>query len=333
MSFKMTTISEKNLKISGHSHQPWSHMPIVLVVLIFIVPRFGWPYEARLGFTGTRLDGTVTIQGKIPSPQRYNLVLFSDPYYCGRISDGQGWRLGPYLAMGNQKLLPGAVVFLEDVETGKLGTTSDTIIQTKNCVFLPYVSVTQIGHTFHFQNWDPIQHNLEVNLTSPEGAETLLEEKLHPHPENRKSDFLSEKQVGLHRSGPEVEFRPIMPGILALHCRLHDYMTGWALVFSHPYFSVTGENGEFALEDVPPGDYTLVAWHPFGRKAVPITVGTQNRQNTNIIITLPSHTTHPEEGSANNPFGIDLIGDSSIVPTLELQEWDSNQLRSIGDPS
>ena len=324
---------EETFKKSRHSRRRWGLIPIPLVLLIFLIPSMGRPYESLPGFTGTRLSGTVTLGGMIPTPRRFNLVLYSDPYYCGRISDGKGWRLGPSPVPGDHMALPGAVVYLDDVKKGKVGTHSGTIIQTKNCQFSPYVGVTQIGRTLHFQNWDPVQHNLEVDLTSREGAETLLQEMLHPHPDNRKSDFLSEGQTGIHRSGPEVQYQVARPGIVAFRCRLHDYMEAWHLILPHPYFSLTGENGEFTLKDVPPGNYTLVVWHPSGRKEVPITVGTQDLQDTNILMTPTSHTTYPEEGAVTNPFGIDLIGDSSIVPTVERQEWNANQHPATGDAS
>jgi hypothetical protein len=38
-------------------------------------------------------------------------------------------------------------------------------------------------------------------------------------------------------------------------------MTGYLLVTDNPYFAVTGEDGSFTLADVPPGEYTVEAWH------------------------------------------------------------------------
>jgi len=308
-------------------------LAFVFVGLEVLIPGVGWTYEALPGFTGQHLTGTVKLKGKIPAAKRFNLALFSDPYYCGRISDGRGWRITPRPALGDHQELAGAVVFLEDVKKGKRGTTAGTIIQTKNCVFLPYISATQIGETFHFQNWDPIQHKLEVFLTSQKGAQNLLGQNLQPHPDNRKSDFLSAGQTGLHRAGPEVQYQIDRQGILVFRCTLHDYMEGWSLVLPHPYFSITGKNGEFSLKDIAPGAYNLIVWHPLGRQKTRIQIGTGHSQNINILMTPTSPTIYPEEKSVNNPFGIDLIGDSSIVPTVERQEWDSGREKALGDAS
>ena len=308
-------------------------LPIIFVFLQILMPGLGLTYEPLPGFTGNHLTGTVKLKGKLPLPKRFNLVLFSDPYYCGRISDGRGWRITPMPTLGEHEELPGAVVFLEDVKKGKIGTDSTTIIQTKNCVFLPYVSATQVGQTIYFQNWDPIQHKLEVFLASLAGAQPLLRQNLQPHSENRKSDFLSADTTGLHRSGPQVQYQINRQGILVLRCRLHDYMEGWSLVLSHPYFSITGKNGEFSLEDVPPGDYNLIVWHPLGKQEVTIEIGASQTQDMNILITPTSPTTYPAEEPANNPFGIDLVGDSSIVPTVERQSLDPRSAKAAGTGS
>ncbi len=308
-------------------------LSILFVGLNILMLGSGWTYEALPDFTGKHLTGTVKVQGTIPSPKRFNLVLFSDPYYCGRISDGKGWRISPMPTLDEHAELPGAVVFLEEVKKGKLRTSADPIIQTKDCVFLPYVSVTQVGQPFHFQNWDPIQHKLEVFLTSKQGAQSLLEKNLQHHPENRKSDFLSAGQTGLHRAGPEITYHTNKWGVYVFRCRLHDYMEAWSLVLPHPYFSITGKNGEFSLKDIPPGEYKLIVWHPLGRQETMIEIGAKNTSNLKILITPNSPTIYAEEESANNPFGIDLVGDSSIVPTVERQEWDSLRKKATGDAS
>ena len=310
-----------------------SLLSILFVGLNIFVLGVGWTYEALPDFTGKQLTGTVKLQGKIPPPKRFNLVLFSDPYYCGRISDGKGWRISPKPVLSEHAELSGAVVFLEEVKTGKLRATSDTIIQTKNCVFLPYVSVTQVGQPFHFQNWDPIQHKLEVFLTSKQGAQSLLGEILQPHPDNRKSDFLSVGQTGVHRAGPEITYHMNRWGVLVFRCRLHDYMEGWSLVLPHPYFAITGQHGEFSLQDIPPGEYNLIVWHPLGQQETSIEVGARKTSSINILITPNAPTIYAEEDTAINPFGIDLVGDSSIVPTVELQKWESGREKTIGDAS
>lgn len=53
------------------------------------------------------------------------------------------------------------------------------------------------------------------------------------------------------------------PGdIVDLHCDVHPWMQAWVAVQDHPFFAVTGADGAFTIANVPPGTYTLEAWHP-----------------------------------------------------------------------
>jgi len=52
-----------------------------------------WAYEESPVTEGGTLVGTVTLEGKVPRPKGYNLITLPDQIYCGRISDGRGWRL------------------------------------------------------------------------------------------------------------------------------------------------------------------------------------------------------------------------------------------------
>ena len=46
-----------------------------------------------------------------------------------------------------------------------------------------------------------------------------------------------------------------------LGCDVHRWMTSHIGIVSHPYFDVTSTDGVFKIENVPPGIYTLHAWH------------------------------------------------------------------------
>ena len=63
--------------------------------------------------------GTVRLEGKVPKPKGYNLITLPDQYYCGRISDGQGWRIMQPFQVGPAGQFRDVVVFLENIEKGK----------------------------------------------------------------------------------------------------------------------------------------------------------------------------------------------------------------------
>lgn len=71
-------------------------MKFLFGVLLGMVTGFAWPawaYEPATVLDGGSVVGTVTLDGAVPKPKGYNLTTLPDQIYCGRISDGQGWRL------------------------------------------------------------------------------------------------------------------------------------------------------------------------------------------------------------------------------------------------
>jgi hypothetical protein len=55
------------------------------------------------------------------------------------------------------------------------------------------------------------------------------------------------------------------------------------MVQGHPYEAVTGEDGAYAINDVPPGTYTLTAWHEkFGRQQHQVTVKAAEQKKVNV---------------------------------------------------
>ena len=61
---------------------------------------------------------------------------------------------------------------------------------------------------------------------------------------------------------------------VTVKCNIHPWMTAYYFVMDHPYFAVTNEKGEFKIDGLPAGEYTLAAWHEeFCEQSVVITVG------------------------------------------------------------
>jgi hypothetical protein len=61
--------------------------------------------------------------------------------------------------------------------------------------------------------------------------------------------------------------------VFKIKCDVHPWMNAWIHVLDHPFFSVTGEDGTFTIRGLPPGKYTLTAWHEtLGTKTADVTV-------------------------------------------------------------
>ena len=75
-------------------------------------------YEEITVSDGGTIKGTVTLEGTVPKPKGYNLTTLPDPFYCGRISDGEGWRILQPFNVGPSKEFREVVVYLEGVTKG-----------------------------------------------------------------------------------------------------------------------------------------------------------------------------------------------------------------------
>ena len=47
---------------------------------------------------------------------------------------------------------------------------------------------------------------------------------------------------------------------MAVKCDVHPWMNGWVGVVDNPFFAVSGADGTYTIQNLPPGDYTIEAW-------------------------------------------------------------------------
>ncbi|MGA6829293.1 carboxypeptidase regulatory-like domain-containing protein, partial [Nitrospira sp. NS4] len=97
-------------------------MRYVLAAIVAVIIGMGssaWAYEEIAVSEGGTLTGTVKLDGTVPKPKGYNLTTLPDPFYCGRISDGQGWRILQPFNVGPAGEFREVVVYLEGIEKGK----------------------------------------------------------------------------------------------------------------------------------------------------------------------------------------------------------------------
>lgn len=128
-----------------------------------------------------------------------------------------------------------------------------TITQV-GCEYEPHVLAMMEGQTLKVLNGDDTNHNIH-----------FLPKK------NEEHNFTQpQKDVEKGRDLKLVaEEKPIK-----VKCDVHPWMGAWVGVFTHPFFTVTGEDGTFELKGLPPGKYTVVAWHEtLGEQTAEIEVG------------------------------------------------------------
>ena len=106
-----------------------------------------------------------------------------------------------------------------------------------NETFVPHVLAVVAGTTVDFPNNDETYHNV-FSLSRA-----------------RRFD------LGRYAAGRSKSVRFDTPGIVRVFCDIHAHMSAYILVFAHRYFGVTDEEGNYRLDNVPAGSYTVVAWN------------------------------------------------------------------------
>ncbi|MGE3978508.1 MAG: carboxypeptidase-like regulatory domain-containing protein [Nitrospira sp.] len=212
---------------------------------------------------GGTIEGTVMLDGPVPEPKGFNLITFPDPAYCGRISNGRGWRLLHDFVVGPQGGLRNAIVLLEGVEAGKPFEVSVPLIEARDCIFQPFMTIVRNGHAVEVINMDPVMHDIQGYETSPEaGARVLFNSPLVMNHQHRRGDIHA-----THNHAPGASLvGPIYLNkgrrTFYMQCGFHAYMESWAMAVNNPYYSLTDAEGKFSIAGIPPGTYQLVVWHP-----------------------------------------------------------------------
>ena len=248
-----------------------------------------WGYAVKEIADGGMVEGTVTLSGAVPDPKAYNLVIFPDPEYCGRISNGNGWRLLRDFLVNEQGRVMNVVVLLEGVKEGKPFSLSVPRVEARDCRFSPFTTIVRSGHGIEVVNMDPVMHDIQAYETSTAmGTRVLFNSPLPFNQRHRRGDLHATHD---HKPGSSLvrQFQLSKKRrTFVMQCGFHAYMQSWAIAVDNPYYVLTDENGRFSLEDVPPGTYALRAWHPGIKQVVKQQVTIKPGANLTIDFQLPS---------------------------------------------
>ena len=135
-----------------------------------------------------------------------------------------------------------SVVYVDTI-SGKTfpAPTQHPVIDQKGLVFQPHLTAVQVGTTVDFLNSDSVAHN--VFWTSVGG--------------NKKLNH----NLGTWPKGERKSFKFDTPGAVPILCNVHPEMSAYLVVVPTPYFATSDQAGNYKIENVPDGSYTVIAWH------------------------------------------------------------------------
>jgi hypothetical protein len=285
-------------------------------------------YEETTVAEGGTITGKVTMVGKVPHPKGYNLTTLPDAVYCGRISDGRGWRLMQPFEVDPAGAFQEVVVFIESIERGKpFPAFTAPRIEAKDCRFLPFISLVRDQHDVSVLNMDPAMHDIQAYETSHLGPRVLFNLPLPISPKYPAQTHLS-AQVTKHYEGIPVTGKVNMTkgrSMFVMQCGFHAYMESWGLVMNHPYYTLTDGEGRYQISDVPPGTYKVRIWHPYLREEIEqvVTIEPKGQAKLDLKVNAPTGRLYANQ-MVENPYIRYQITDAeqtAIVPTLEKQTY------------
>jgi len=180
-----------------------------------------------------------------------------DQYICGKEKEPED------LLLSSNNGIRNAVVSLQNIPPGAKRNWNFPAakMDQKQCAFIPRVVIVPVGGTVEFLNSDRLLHNVRSA-----GKENPPFNRAQPHARS-------------------ISFAFKQPELLRVDCDLHSWMRGWVVVADHPFYAVTNEQGEFILDNVPRGKYTLQVWQEsLGNVTREVVVGDKSTTTVSVAM-------------------------------------------------
>ncbi len=195
--------------------------------------------------TGT-IEGTVTFAGTDDQAKPVAANVDKDQAVC--LKNGPINR-SDYVVNPKNKGVRWAVVWLVDAndytaplpvpDALKQPKDKEVVLDQPCCQFEPHILCLREGQTLVIKNSGTVTHNTKIDSPG----------------DNPSVNPLIPPGQSVSVPGWKADYKPSVIG-----CSIHGWMGGYVRVFNHPYFAVTDEDGHYKIENVPAGDFHIVAW-------------------------------------------------------------------------
>ena len=193
------------------------------------------------------ISGTISFSGTAPAPEPIDM---SDEEQCASAHDEP--TVMHTVDVGDDGGLANVFVYVkEGLPAGDWPTPGEAVeLDQVGCEYHPHVLGVQTGQDIEIKNSDGILHNINTTPSANRGFNI-----------SQPTTMTSTRSF----SRPEI--------MIPVRCDVHGWMESYIGVTEHPYFAVSGEDGSFTIDDLPPGDYVIEAWHErYGTQTASVTV-------------------------------------------------------------
>jgi plastocyanin len=220
--------------------------------LIFSLSALALPLAAA------DLSGKVTLQGTPPPEKTVRLDATCEKLHGGPMTT-RHYIVGQDHGLGN------VFVYVKEGAAKTPPPAQPVLLDQKGCLYNPFVFGAMVGQKIVVRNSDPLLHNV------------------HGTPKANKEFNFAQPVKGQENTvtfdKPEV--------LVRIKCDVHEWMFSYAGVCEHPYFAVTDKDGNFTIRNLPPGNYTLEAYHlKAGAKTQKITVSAGQNPPVNFELSI-----------------------------------------------
>ncbi len=216
---------------------------VMLALGLVLLSGQGSAANSPRAYREITVDHGGTIRGKVrlvgSPPALAAMPIEKDGPVCG------SRKPSPRLKVGSANGVGETLIYLDGIAAGKKFASSNTTLEQRGCEYLPHLMILPEGAPLMIVNDDPILHNVHTYVgVGTERTVFNIAQPLRGHQMTVKSSLFSG------------------PGIYSTICDAgHPWMSATIVVAANPYYVVTDADGNYSLENVPPGTYRVRMWH------------------------------------------------------------------------
>jgi plastocyanin len=210
--------------------------PSIAILVASLCPAlmFGGTISGKVTYTGTPVKQKAIDMSKEPSCAKQHATPVTTET----------------IVTGANNTLQNVVVYISAGADDANAPAQAVTFTQKGCQYVPHVLALHTGQELQVANGDQTSHNI------------------HPMPKVNREWNKSQPP-----GSPNISEKFDQPEFISVKCNIHPWMHGWFVVLKTNHYSISGDNGGFSLPNLPPGKYTISAWHEdYGTQTQDVTI-------------------------------------------------------------